>query len=156
MPPTRPLATSSVASDLRQTESVSDSTLPTPPSFDDVAADRDYRKQCLVDALHILGKLGFAEGAAGHITVRDPEHPDRFWVNPFGMAFTTVEAQDLLEVSHDGQVLTGSRPLNNAAFAIHGAIHAARPDLRLTRYDEPHWHGRSWGMATDHVSVSPD
>ncbi len=106
-----------------------DTEFPRPPSFDDVADERAYRKQCLVDALHILGGLGFAEGAAGHITVRDPGHPDRFWVNPFGMAFTTVGVQDLLEVSHEGEVLTGNRPLNNAAFAIHGAIHAARPDV---------------------------
>lgn len=102
---------------------------PGPPSFDDVGAERRYRQQCLVDALHILGALGFAEGAAGHITVRDPEYPDRFWVNPFGLAFSVVAVDDLLEVSHDGEVLTGTRPLNNAAFAIHGAIHAARPDV---------------------------
>lgn len=107
----------------------SDMIFPMPPSFDDVAEERQYRKQCLVDALHILGGLGFAEGAAGHITIRDPEHPDSFWVNPFGLAFTVVEVDDLIEVSHDGEILTGNRPLNNAAFAIHGAIHAARPDV---------------------------
>lgn len=106
-----------------------DTGFPAPPEFDDVIEERRYRQECLVDALHILGSLGFAEGAAGHITVRDPEHPDRFWVNPFGLAFTVVGVDDLLEVSHDGDVLTGDRPLNNAAFAIHGAIHAARPDV---------------------------
>ena len=107
----------------------SDMIFPLPPSFEDGAEERQYRKQCLVDALHILGALGFAEGAAGHITVRDPEHTDRFWVNPFGMSFQVVEVQHLIQVSHEGEILSGNRPLNNAAFAIHGAIHAARPDV---------------------------
>ena len=106
-----------------------DMIFPMPPSFDDVGEERQYQKQCLVDALHILGALGFAEGAPGHITIRDPEHADRFWVNPFGLAFTVVEVDDLIEVSHEGEILTGNRPLNNAAFSIHGAIHAARPDV---------------------------
>jgi ribulose-5-phosphate 4-epimerase/fuculose-1-phosphate aldolase len=102
---------------------------PLPPTFDDVGDERDHRKESLVDALHILGSLGFAEGAAGHMTVRDPEHADRFWVNPFGLSFTRVEVDDLIQVDHNGQILEGNRPLNNAAFAIHGAIHAARPDV---------------------------
>ena len=102
---------------------------PVPPEFDDVDDERAHRKQSLVDALHILGALGFAEGAAGHITVRDPEFPDRFWVNPFGMSFKIVEVDNLIQVSHEGEILQGNRPLNNAAFVIHGAIHAARPDV---------------------------
>ena len=103
--------------------------LPRPPSFDDVGDEREYRKQTLVDALHILGDRHMAEGAAGHITVRDPEFTDRFWVNPFGMGFQTVQIEDLICVDHEGTIVHGNRPLNNAAFAIHGAIHAARPDV---------------------------
>jgi ribulose-5-phosphate 4-epimerase/fuculose-1-phosphate aldolase len=109
--------------------SITERELPVPPTFDDVDAEREYRKEQLVEALHIIGERRMAEGAAGHITVRDPEHPDRFWVNPFGMSFKVVEVDDLIQVSHDGEILAGTRPLNNAAFAIHGAIHAARPDV---------------------------
>ncbi len=102
---------------------------PTPPTFDHVADERAYRKQSLVDALHIIGHRNMAEGAAGHITVRDPEFSDRFWVNPFGVGFKAVQIGDLICVDHEGTVVEGNRPLNNAAFAIHGAIHAARPDV---------------------------
>ncbi len=103
---------------------------PMPPDHgDDLDAERAYRKQMLVDALHAIGRLGFAEGAAGHITVRDPEHTDSFWVNPFGTAFTRVELDMLLRVNHEGEVLEGNRPLNNAAFAIHSAIHAMHPHV---------------------------
>ena len=80
-------------------------------------------------AFRIFGRFGFDEGVAGHITVRDPEHPDRFWVNPFGVNFKLVRVEDLLCVGHDGTVLEGDGLLNRAAFAIHSQIHAARPDV---------------------------
>ncbi len=112
------------------TATVNEETIfPMPPTFDDVADERTYRKQMLVDALHILGALRMAEGAAGHITVRDPEHHDRFWVNPFGVGFKAVQVDQLICVDHEGTIVEGNRPLNNAAFAIHGALHAARPDV---------------------------
>jgi len=108
---------------------VSSSNLAKPPSFESVTDERAHRQQSLVNALHILGGLRIAEGAAGHITVRDPEFDDRFWVNPFGMSFKVVQVDDLLCVDHAGEVVHGKHPLNNAAFAIHGALHAARADV---------------------------
>lgn len=102
---------------------------PSPPTFDNVEDERAYRKQSLADALNIIGELRLAEGVAGHITVRDPEHSDRFWVNPFGVSFKLVTPDILLCVDHEGTIVHGDRPLNNAAFAIHGALHAARPDV---------------------------
>ncbi len=60
-----------------------------PPSFDTVEEEREHRKQRLAGALRVFGRLGFGEGVAGHITVRDPEHLDHFWVNPFGMSSAT-------------------------------------------------------------------
>ncbi|HEU4426338.1 MAG TPA: class II aldolase/adducin family protein, partial [Pilimelia sp.] len=53
----------------------------------DVAAERTHRKQRLAAALRLFALLGFDEGAGGHITARDPEFPDRFWINPFGRYF---------------------------------------------------------------------
>ena len=55
------------------------------PQFANVEEERYYRKKMLAAAYRIFGKLGFSEGVAGHITCRDPEHPDCFWVNPFGL-----------------------------------------------------------------------
>ena len=66
---------------------------------------------------------------AGHITVRDPEHPDTFWVNPFGMHFSMIRSSDLVRVDEDGEVVEGDRAVNGAAVAIHSAVHAARPDV---------------------------
>ncbi|GAA4273544.1 class II aldolase/adducin family protein [Aquimarina gracilis] len=103
--------------------------IPLPPKFDDVVEERAYLKKKLTGAFRIFGKFGFSEGVAGHITVRDPEHHDHFWVNPFGLSFNQIKPSDLLLVNHKGTVVEGKLPVNRAAFAIHSQIHAARPDV---------------------------
>ncbi len=91
--------------------------------------ERLHRKQRLAAAFRLFSRFGFDEGVAGHITARDPELTDHFWVNPFGMHFGHIRVSDLLLVRHDGKIIEGSRPVNQAAFAIHSQVHAARPDV---------------------------
>jgi hypothetical protein len=38
----------------------------------------------------IFARKGFAEGMSVHISLRDPEHPDSFWTNPFVTVFHSV------------------------------------------------------------------
>src|SRR5262249_33361816 len=102
--------------------------LPQPPVFASVEDERLHRKQRLAAAFRLFSKFGFDEGVVGHITARDPEFTDTFWVNPFGLHFSLLTVSDLIRVGHDGKVLEGNRPVNAAAFAIHSRIHAARPD----------------------------
>ena len=94
-----------------------------------VEQERLRRKQRLALAFRIFGRLGFDEGVAGHITARDPERADHFWVNPFGLSFKLITPDDLILVDHQGEIVEGDWPLNRAAFAIHSSIHAARPDV---------------------------
>ncbi|MET0334526.1 MAG: class II aldolase/adducin family protein [Rhizobacter sp.] len=94
-----------------------------------IAEERKRRKERLAGALRIFGRLGFGEGVAGHITVRDPEHPDLFWVNPLGLAFRHMRVSDLLLVNHEGKVVYGKHAVNRAAYVLHSAIHDARPDV---------------------------
>jgi ribulose-5-phosphate 4-epimerase/fuculose-1-phosphate aldolase len=114
-----------------------------PPTFDTVGAEREHRKQRLAGALRIFGKLGFSEGVAGHITARDPELTDHFWVNPFGMNFRHVKVSDLILVNHRGEVVEGRRPVNRAAFIIHSALHAARPEVVAAAHAHS-VHGKAW------------
>jgi ribulose-5-phosphate 4-epimerase/fuculose-1-phosphate aldolase len=100
-----------------------------PPAFATVEEERLHRKQKLAGALRIFGRFGFGEGVAGHITVRDPEFPDHFWVNPFGKSFRHMRVSDLILVNHSGEVVYGTQAVNRAAFVIHSAIHQARPDV---------------------------
>ncbi|GLW12334.1 class II aldolase/adducin family protein [Microtetraspora sp. NBRC 13810] len=104
-------------------------TFPTPPAFDSVGDERRHRRERLAAALRLFGRFGFEEGIAGHITARDPEHTDHFWVNPFGMSFRHVRVSDLILVNHAGEVVEGRHHVNQAAFAIHSMIHRARPEV---------------------------
>ena len=94
-----------------------------------VAEERLRRKQKLAGALRIFGRFGFGEGVAGHITVRDPEFPDHFWVNPLGLSFRHMRVSDLILVNHHGEVVYGQHSVNRAAYVLHAAVHAARPDV---------------------------
>jgi len=103
--------------------------LPLPPSFGSVEDERVHRKAKLAAAFRMFSKAGLDEGVAGHITVRDPEFPDSYWVNPFGMHFSMIKSSDLVRVDHAGQVVEGDRAVNGAAVAIHCSVHNARPDV---------------------------
>ena len=103
--------------------------LPSPPAFESVDEERRHRKERLAAAFRLFGKFGFEEGVAGHITARDPEFPDRFWVNPFAVSFSHIRVSDLICVDAEGEVVEGTKPVNRAAFAIHSQVHAARPDV---------------------------
>jgi ribulose-5-phosphate 4-epimerase/fuculose-1-phosphate aldolase len=100
-----------------------------PPTFESVEEERTHRKQRLAASFRIFGRFGFSEGVAGHITARDPEFPETFWVNPFGMHFSHIRVSDLIRVDHLGDVVEGDYEVNRAAFCIHAAVHAARPDV---------------------------
>ena len=51
---------------------------------------RRYNLERLASGFRMFAHFGFDEGLAGHITYRDPEHDDHFWVNPFGMHFNQI------------------------------------------------------------------
>jgi ribulose-5-phosphate 4-epimerase/fuculose-1-phosphate aldolase len=100
-----------------------------PPAERSFEEERLYRKQRLAVGFRLFAKYGFDMGVSGHITARDPEWPDHFWVNPLARHFAQIRVSDLLLVNHEGHVVEGDAPVNRAAFAIHSALHAARPDL---------------------------
>jgi len=113
------------------------------PTFDTVEEERHHRKQRLAASFRLFGRYGFDEGIAGHITARDPEHLDHFWVNPFGMNFSMIKVSDLILVNHEGTVVEGDALVNGAAFAIHSQIHAARPDVIAAAHSHS-VHGKAW------------
>ncbi len=114
-----------------------------PPVFATVEEERRHRKQRLAAAFRLFSRFGFDEGVAGHITARDPELTDHFWVNPFGMHFSQIRVSDLILVNHKGEVVEGKRPVNRAAFAIHSAVHSTRPDVIGAAHAHS-LYGKSW------------
>ncbi len=113
------------------------------PHFSSAEEERRHRKQRLAAAFRLFGHFGFDEGSAGHITARDPEWPDHFWVNPLGMNFKQIRVRDLLLVNDRGEVVDGTWPVNTAAFVIHSQIHSARPDVMSAAHAHS-VHGKAW------------
>jgi ribulose-5-phosphate 4-epimerase/fuculose-1-phosphate aldolase len=113
-----------------------------PPKPASVAEERQWRKERLAGGLRIFAALGLAEGA-GHVTARDPEFLDTFWVNPFGMGFDRIRVSDLIRVDERGEIVEGSGPLIVSAFAIHAQIHAARPEVVAAAHTHSIY-GKAW------------
>ncbi len=91
----------------------------------------------------LLARLGLTTGVAGHISARDPQHPDRFWVNPLATPFSAMRVRDLVLVDAEGGVVNGDQVVNAAAFAIHSRIHAANPGVVSACHSHAPW-GRPW------------
>jgi ribulose-5-phosphate 4-epimerase/fuculose-1-phosphate aldolase len=116
---------------------------PQPAVFTDPEQERQHRKEKLAAAFRLFSRFGFDEGVAGHITARDPERTDHFWVNPFGQHFGQIRVSDLILVNHVGEVVEGKAAVNRAAFAIHSQVHAARPDVVAAAHAHSIY-GKTW------------
>jgi len=126
----------------------------TPQTFNTVEEERQHRKERLAGAFRLFAKCGFSEGVAGHITVRDPEYLDHFWVNPFGKHFGEITVSNLILVNEAGDIVEGEKSLNGAAFAIHSEIHKAQPDVVAAAHAHS-LYGRTWssfGRLLDPIS----
>ena len=102
---------------------------PEVPEFANVAEERAYRKRHLVAATRAFGLNGFDYGFAGHLTVRDPEHPELYWTNPMCVHFSQVRMSNLVLADHAGRVVEGTHAINRAGFVLHAAIHEDHPDI---------------------------
>jgi len=90
----------------------------------------------LVIANRILAHEGVVDGL-GHVSVRHPEHPDRFFMAR-SRSPELVTLDDIMEFNLDcspidqrGRVMYGERP-------IHGAIYEARPDVGSVVHNHAH------------------
>jgi ribulose-5-phosphate 4-epimerase/fuculose-1-phosphate aldolase len=142
MPQAKPQQEESPQEDRPQAKTLIDR-VPRPPVFATPAEERRHRKERLAAAFRLFSKCGFDEGVAGHITARDPERLDHFWLNPFGMHFSQIRVSDLLLVNEKGEVAEGSGEVNLAAFAIHSRIHKARPDVVAAAHAHS-LNGKAW------------
>lgn len=51
------------------------------PTFGDKYDERQWAKEHMAGAFRIFAKLGYTDGAGGHISLRDPVRPDCFWIS---------------------------------------------------------------------------
>jgi ribulose-5-phosphate 4-epimerase/fuculose-1-phosphate aldolase len=114
--------------------------LPAIPSHPSFAPHRAWLLTHMTSVFRHWSREGYIEGMSGHISVRDPEYPHCFWMNPLGIHFGLLKASDMLLLSDDPDpnkvemIIAGGgrgqrKVANKAGWAIHGAIHRARPDV---------------------------
>lgn len=101
------------------------------PQFTDMYAKRQWMLEHMAAAFRIFGRKGYAEGSAGHVSIKDPVTPGTFWINPLNKHFSLMKKSDMVHIDWDCNVLPDGNQaaINAAGFSIHAAIHKARPDI---------------------------
>jgi ribulose-5-phosphate 4-epimerase/fuculose-1-phosphate aldolase len=98
------------------------------PDIADPDQLRAHRKHRLALAYRVFGAMGWGTLGDGHISARDPERLDSFWLGRYGVPFAQMTTDDLVLVGPDGSV-DGGGHINPAAYWIHGPVHEARPEI---------------------------
>jgi ribulose-5-phosphate 4-epimerase/fuculose-1-phosphate aldolase len=111
-------------------------------------SDAEWATRVNLAAAYRLAALnGWDDTIYTHISAALPDEPGVYLINPYGLLFEEVCASNLVKVNTRGQKLDDSpHSVNPTGFAIHGAIHGARPDARCVL----HLH-TAWGMALSMV-----
>jgi ribulose-5-phosphate 4-epimerase/fuculose-1-phosphate aldolase len=119
--------------------------LPGIPEFASSAKKRQWQLEHMAGAFRVFAREGYAEGISGHISVRDPEFEDRFWINPLGVHFGMLKASDMICVNLEGDIVDGNMAgsINAAGFQIHSAVHRSRKDVHAICHTHS-VHGRAW------------
>jgi ribulose-5-phosphate 4-epimerase/fuculose-1-phosphate aldolase len=102
---------------------------PAKPVFAGVQDERRHLKERLVASCRAFALQGFDYGFAGHLTVRDPEHPHLYWTNPMAVHFSQVQVSNLILADHSGKVVEGRHAINRAGFVLHSAVHEQHADI---------------------------
>ena len=80
----------------------------------------------------LLALFGMSDLIYNHVTLRVPGPEERILINPFGMMYEEITASDLISIDLDGTERVNPHAhlgINPAGYVIHGAVHAARPDV---------------------------
>lgn len=95
-----------------------------PPTDAEWAVRRD-----LAAAYQLCALFGWDDLIYSHLSARVPGPEHHFLVNPLGLDFSEIRAENLVKINLDGQVIGDSPHAPNApGFVIHGGIHQARED----------------------------
>lgn len=74
-------------------------------------------------ALRAAAFHGLAEGVCNHFSVELPDGSGRFLLNPRGLMWSEVQADDIVMIDAQGAVLSGRHAVEPTAMFIHAAIH---------------------------------
>jgi ribulose-5-phosphate 4-epimerase/fuculose-1-phosphate aldolase len=87
------------------------------------SADTLALRSDLALALRAAAYHGLEEGVCNHFSVALPDRSDRFLINPRGLHWSEIDADDIVLVDGKGTRLAGRHDVEATAMFIHGAIH---------------------------------
>ncbi|PWJ11178.1 class II aldolase/adducin family protein [Jannaschia seohaensis] len=92
----------------------------------------------LAAAFRLAARFDWHESVGNHFSVAVSEDGRRFLMNPKWRHFSEIRASDLLLLdADDPSVMEGPDAPDASAWTIHGALHRARPDLRVVLHCHP-------------------
>ncbi|MES2103045.1 MAG: aldolase [Pseudomonadota bacterium] len=74
-------------------------------------------------ALRAAAHHGLAEGVCNHFSVAVPDRADLFLLNPRGLLWSEIQADDIVLIDAEGRKLAGRHEVEPTAMFIHAAIH---------------------------------
>ncbi|HEY0202437.1 MAG TPA: aldolase [Burkholderiaceae bacterium] len=80
-------------------------------------------REDLALALRAAAHHGLGEGVCNHFSVELPDGSERFLLNPRGLMWGEVQADDIVLIDVQGRVLAGRHAVEPTAMYIHAAIH---------------------------------
>ncbi|HIG41421.1 MAG: class II aldolase/adducin family protein [bacterium] len=89
---------------------------------------RQNRKRDCALGYRLFAALHWGDAGDGHISARDPERLECFWMLRYGVSYHEARISDLLLVAPDGSLIEGDGFVNTAGYYIHRPILASRPD----------------------------
>jgi ribulose-5-phosphate 4-epimerase/fuculose-1-phosphate aldolase len=94
--------------------------------MDPLAFDAPLTRSLRADlalALRAAAHHGLAEGVCNHFSIELPDGSGRFLLNPRGLLWSEVQADDVVMIDAQGNKLAGRHEVEPTAMFIHGAIH---------------------------------
>ena len=105
-----------------------------------MSSDEATTRRDLAAAYRLAARRGWDDIVWTHISASVPGEPGAYLINRFGLRFDEVRPDNLVKVDVSGRVIDGSgAPVNPSGFAIHGAVHAARPDAVCVMHLHTRW-----------------
>ena len=89
-------------------------------------------------ALRAAARFGLSEGVCNHFSVALPDGSGRFLLNPRGLLWSEVQADDIVMVDNGGEALAGRHPVESTAMHIHGGIHRLARQAVVLHTHMPH------------------
>jgi L-fuculose-phosphate aldolase len=96
----------------------------------------DEAKQKLITAGLILDAAGMSDMTRGHVSVRVPGDPTRFYMKPHSFGFDEMSMDNIVTCDLDGKKVEGWAPRHSEVF-IHSEIFKVRPDIHSIIHAHP-------------------